>query len=156
MASTAFSLIGAGLSAYSQYSQGKAQKKMANYNAAMAQREARMEAATAGENAIRQREQNERQMASMRAKMAASGVSMTGDNVLDVFGATATEYETQVLDVFRDSEMRQNQLQNQAAMHRYQGQQAYSAGKMGAIGSLIGGASRTMGNMYQMRYSGGY
>lgn len=156
MASVASTLIGAGISAYSQYSQGKAQKKMANYNAAMSEREAQMEAQVTGENAVRQRQMNQRQLSSMRSKMAASGVSMTGGSTLDVFGAAVSDYETQVLDMFREGEMKQQQLYNQAAMSRYQGKQAYSAGKIGAVGSLIGGGSRLMSNAYQMRYSGGF
>lgn len=156
MASVASTLIGAGVSAYSQYKQGKAQKQMANYNAAMAEREANIEAQVSGENAIRQREMNRRQLASLRGKMAASGVSMTGGSSLDVYAQSVSEYETQVLDIFREGQLKQDRLTNQAALSRYEGKQAYSAGKIGAIGSLIGGAGRAASNIYSIRYSGGF
>lgn len=153
-ASIAASLAGAGISAYSMYQQGQAQEAMGQYNAKVAEQTATSEADTAQENAKRQREMNHRQLSAIRARMAGSGVSLSQGSSLDVLGAAASELELQTLDMFREGEAKQIAYANKAGIERWQGEQAATAGTIGAIGSLIGGVASTGQSMYSMRYTG--
>jgi hypothetical protein len=153
-ASIAASLAGAGISAYSMYQQGQAQQDMAEYNAKVAENQAKHEADVSRENATRQREMNRRQISAIRARMAGSGVSLSQGSSLDVIGAAASELELATLDLFREGEARQVTYRNQAGIERWQGEQAATAGKIGAIGSLIGGVASTGQSLYSMRYTG--
>lgn len=148
IASIASSLAGAGISAYSSYQQGQAQDAMANYNAKNAENAATAEADVASENATRQREANRRQLSAIRAKMAGSGVVQSRGSSLDALGTAASELELQTLDLFRESDARQVAYGNQARVGRWEGEQAAQAGKIGAIGSLIGGGFSAW-NSYQ-------
>ena len=153
-AAIAASLAGAGISAYSSYQQGQAQNDMAKYNAKVAENQATSEADVAHENSKRQREMNRRQLSAIRSRMAGSGVSQSQGSSLDVLGAAASELELQTLDLFREGEAKQTAYRNQAGIERWQGEQAATAGKIGAIGSLIGGAASTGQSIYSMRYTG--
>jgi hypothetical protein len=139
-ASVAASLAGAGISAYSSHQQGKAQERMAHHNAKIAQNAANNEALAASENAKRQRDENRRRLASIRGKMAKSGVNTGAGSAVDVLGTASSELELQALDLFRDSEIRRRNFQSQGAMSLFEGSQAKAAGNINAIGSLISGA----------------
>lgn len=152
--SAATSLIGTGISAYSTYQQGKAQQKMADYNASLAEQQAQDERQTSAENARRQREMSRRRISSIRAGMAGSGVNLSQGSYLDAIGQTATELELKTLDALNESRRKQEAYYNDAMMQRWQGQQASRAGTIGALGTLFGGIGNTASNIYQMRYSG--
>lgn len=145
------SVIGSAVSAYSMYQQGKAQESVAKANAKAAQQDAANKAAVAGENAIRQREMHKRQLSTIRAKQAGSGTLMSGGSNLDILGDSASEFELQTLDLFRESEMQQNALHNQAKMERWQGKQAARAGTIGAIGTLFSGVGSAYTNSTMMK-----
>lgn len=153
-AAIAASLAGAGISAYSTYQQGKAQEQMGQYNAKIADNQASHEADVSHENAKRQREMNMRQISAIRARMSGSGVNMAQGSSLDVIGAAASEFELQTLDLFREGEARQVAYRNQAGIDRWQGKQAKQAGKIGAIGTLIGGVAQAGQSLYSARYTG--
>lgn len=147
-------LAGAGLSAYSTYQQGKAEQAMANRNADIADAAAKNESLAAAENSKRIREDNHRQLATIRANMAGSGVSGSSGSFLDTIGQTASQLELRTMDMFRDSEAKQVQYGNDADITRWQGAQAMQAAKLKAIGSLIGGVSSMAGNMSSMGQMG--
>lgn len=144
IASMATTLAGAGISAYSSYQQGKSQEAMANRNAKIAENAAENEALAAAENAKRQREHSHRQLAAIRSQMAGSGVQMSTGSSLDTIGQAASEFELQAMDLFRDSNARQMEYQNQSVTTRWEGKQAAITGKFGAVGSLLGGAGSAM------------
>lgn len=148
IASIAASLAGAGFSAYSSYQQGKSQEAMGEYNAKNLENAATAEADVSAENASRQRDANRRQLSAIRAQQAGSGVVTNRGSSLDVLGTAASELELQTLDLFRESGARQVGYANQAAVGRWEGSQAATAGKIGAIGSLIGGGMSAL-NSYQ-------
>lgn len=146
-------LVGSGLSAYSSYQQGKAQSAMAYRNAKISDMAASNEAMTAAENAKRQRESNRQKLASVRARMAGSGVAPTGSS-LDTIGTAASNLELSTMDLFRESQARQTQLYNDAAVTRWEGDQAMQSGKINAIGSLIGGAASAGEAAYNFKKNG--
>lgn len=131
--------VGAGVSAYGQYQSGQAQEDMAKYNAKIQADAANNEAQAGAENARRQREENRRRLATMRTRIAGSGVNIGAGSSLDVLGEAAGELELQALDVFRDSDARQRQLKSQSVLTSFEGKQASRAGTIGATGTLISG-----------------
>ena len=139
IATVATSLVGAGISAYSSYQQGKAQEAMADRNAKVADNAAANEALAAAENSKRMRENSHRQLAAIRSRMAGSGVRMATGSSLDIIGQAASEFELQTMDLFRDSTARQMTYQNQAVTSRWEGGQYAAAGTLGGIGSLLSG-----------------
>lgn len=148
------SLAGAGISAYSSYQQGKTQEAMAERNAKIADNAAANEAAAAAENSKRLRERNQRQLAAIRANMAGSGTQISTGSSLDTIGQAASELELQTMDFFRESQAKQTQYFNDAAVTRWEGEQARQAGTMGAIGSLIGGLSSAGESAYNFQRTG--
>lgn len=153
-AAIAASLVGAGVSAYGQYQAGKAQKKMGEYNAKVAENAAKSEAQASAENAKRKREQNQRVLSGMRARMAAGGANIGAGSSLDVLGDSASELELQALDMFRNSDAQIRQYGSQAGMSRYEGNQASAASKYAAMGNLISGAGSAASGYGNANYSG--
>jgi hypothetical protein len=154
IASTAASLAGAGMSAYGNYQQGKAANAMAKHNAKAIDLTRENEAQTAQQNSLRMREASRRQLSSIRAKMGGSGVVQSSGSSLDALGESASELELQAMDLFRDSDAKQRQYGNEAAMTRWNGKQALQAGKTAAIGSLISGVGSFASNYATTRQTG--
>ena len=154
IASVAASLAGAGISAYGQYQAGKAQKQMAEYNARVNENSAKAEFDASRENSKRQREMNQRHLSSLRARMARGGTEISSGSSLDVLGTAASELELQTLDLFRESEAKQVAYRNQATLARYEGKQAASAAKIGAIGTLIGGVGSAASSFFSGKQTG--
>ena len=109
---------------------GQAQKKMAEYNAQVAQ-------GTANYQAARQQDKTRRLMASARVAVNKSGLTMSG-SPLDVIADSAVQSELDHQAILR-------QGASQAAMDRTQGRIAQQAGYFGAASSLLSGASQAAG-----------
>lgn len=154
IASIATTLAGAGISAYSSYQQGKTAEAMADRNASIADNAAKNQAEASAENSKRMREDNQKQLARIRAQMAGSGVLQNTGSSLDTIGSAASDLELRTMDLFRDGEARQTILMNDASIRRWEGSQAAQAGKIGAIGSLIGGLSSAAGTYSDFKKSG--
>lgn len=153
-AAIAASLAGAGISAYGQYQAGKAQKEMAEYNAKVAENSAQAEFAASRENAKRQREMNLRHLSAMQRKLAAGGVEVSSGSASDALTTASSELELNTLDLFREAEAKQVAYRNQAALSRYEGRQAYSAAKIGSIGTLIGGVGSAANSFFAGKSAG--
>lgn len=122
-ASTAMSAIGA-------IQAGQAQKKMANYNARIAEDTARYQAE-------RQQDKVSRLMGAARVAVNKSGIAMSG-SPLDVLADSAMQSELDHQAILRQGAA-------QAAMDRYQGSQAARAGYFGAATALLSGAGKIAG-----------
>ncbi len=118
------------VSAVGQLQAGQAQKKMANYNARIAEDTARYQAE-------RQQDRVRRLMAGARVAINKSGVTASG-SPLDVLANSAMQSELDHQAILRQGAA-------QAAMDRYQGSQAARAGYFGAATALLKGASSAMG-----------
>ena len=118
------------VSAAGQMQAGQAQKKMAEYNAQVAQ-------GTANYQAARQQDKTRRLMASARVAVNKSGLTMSG-SPLDVIADSAVQSELDHQAILR-------QGASQAAMDRTQGRIAQQAGYFGAASSLLSGASQAAG-----------
>lgn len=127
------SLVGGGIAAYSQYQKGAAQEANAKYNANLAESQAEMQNLEARENVRRQRRNNEQQLATARAQLAAQGSVANAGAPLELMGEIAGELELQVLDSYRKSESQRSALYNQAKLDRRKGKTASKAGKLMAL-----------------------
>jgi hypothetical protein len=120
----------AAMSAAGAIQAGQAQKKMAQYNARVAEDTARYQAE-------RQQDKVSRLMGAARVAVNKSGIAMSG-SPLDVLADSAMQSE---LD--RQAILRQGSAQ--AAMDRYQGSQAARAGYFGAGTALLQGVGKAAG-----------
>ncbi|EIP99319.1 hypothetical protein OpiT1DRAFT_03833 [Opitutaceae bacterium TAV1] len=154
--SAATALAGSGVAAYSSYQQGKAQERLSDYNAALAQQEAATAERDAKVLANRQREENDRLMARQRALFAKSGVVGTTGTPLLVQADQAVQGEMAAMDVERTGNIEAGRYRQQAVLDRMQGKSARRAGLLGAGSSLLGGISQAagVGASYRLNSSG--
>lgn len=136
----AISVIGAAVSAASQYQAGQSQKEAANYNARMQERAAN-DALNRGAIEASQVKDKTRRLIS--AQIAASGAagfdSSTGTN-LDLSTEAAGFGELDALKTINNSQRQAAGMSAQANLDRFQGAAASRAGTMNAAGTLLSGA----------------
>lgn len=140
----AASVAGAGIAAYGSYQQGKTAKRVAEFNAKVAENEAVQEDMDSREATRRERVHNRRLASRQRARIAKSGLVETG-SPLEVMAEDAGRMELAALDQRRNSRMRQTALRTQAGITRFEGDQAFRAGRIGAGASLLSGVSQGFG-----------
>jgi hypothetical protein len=128
-------------STYSAYQSGKMQQRAADTSATLAERDAANQRAAAKIKAENYSEETSRHMATMRARYAASGVTMEGTPLL-VMMDTARQVEKDLQRIRWGGEAQANAFEGEAGLQRMMGKQAYQTGIMGAGTSLLTGASR--------------
>lgn len=139
------SAAGAGYSAYSSYRQGKAQEKLSNYNAALANQEAATKERDARIQANAQRAQNERLLATQRALYAKAGVTLATGTPLLVQAEQAATLERSALDIERTGSIEAGKYRQQAVLDRMAGKSARRAGTNQAIGTILSGVGSVAG-----------
>lgn len=122
--------ITAVVSAAGAIQSGNAQKKMAEYNAQVAEAQGKY-------NAERQQDRARRLLAQGRVNIAKSGIQVSG-SPLDVLTDNAMNAELDRLAILRSAD-------SKAAMSRMEGSAAQQAGYFGAATSLLSGAGRAYG-----------
>jgi len=151
---TALMAIGTGMSAISSIASGQAQADAASaqaqaaaYNAAVQRAQAEQERMASNIEAQDRRDQGEKQLATLRARVGGSGVDMTG-TPLTVAGGVAKETETGASRILYGGSLRARALEsgaklNDMAMNNYNdaASSAYSNAFIGAGTSLLGGMS---------------
>ena len=153
----AAALAGTAVSVVSAVQQGEQQQAYYNYqaqvaqeNAKIAQKNANLERQQGIEEARLQRIKTNQAIGSQQTAMAANGVDVTQGTALDVIEDTAAmgeldalqtryNYERKALKYEQDA----NNYQNQSSLDVIAGQNAYSAGKMNALASGLEGISKT-------------
>lgn len=149
----ATSVVGTGVSAYNQRQAGKAQDRMAQYNAQNREIEAQTAERDGRILANAQRAQNARLLARQRVLYAKSGVTMAGTPLL-VQAETAMELEREALEVERNANIEASRQRRAAVLDRMEGKSARRAGNIGAVGTILSGASQAAGTGAQFKYSG--
>ena len=143
--------------------QGKAANASAQYNAQVADMNAKLSESQARDAVARGAidEQQQRMKTSLtlgqqRAAMAANGVDLKFGSPLDALVDTATMGELDALTIrtntYREErDIRQQGLnaQGQASMMRAEGAAAKSGGYLSAMGTVLGGGARAYGNYKQ-------
>jgi hypothetical protein len=136
--------LGAGGQIYSGMgaaAEGKSAQNMANYNAQLAEREAKM---TEQKTLIEQRQQMgeaERRRSTMQANMGAEGVVSTTGTPLLIQAQQAEQDELQNLMIGFSGAEESRSLRSEATLQRLQGKQAMRAGKAARTASFIGAGS---------------
>lgn len=153
-ASLAATGLGTAFTAYGQIQQGKAQQAQYNYqaavdrnNAVIAERLAK-DAEDRGKKEEQQQRQGVRQLiGQQRSAFAGNGIDLGSMNVTDTTADTALLGELDALTIRNNAEREAYGFRVQgmnytasAGMNTLAGRNARSAGKMGAISTVLGGA----------------
>ena len=133
------SLAATAVTAYGAYQQGQGQKKVAEYNAKVADVQAE-DATNRGFVAADQQRARVRQIAGQQtAAMGASGTTVGEGTTGLVLDQTATMGELDARQIELNAQREAWGLRSQAAGARFSGALSEQAGTMGAVGSLITG-----------------
>ena len=132
--------VGTGIQAYSQYQQGRQQAEAAKQQAKFKRAQARE---MLERMAIEEKNLNE-QGAEFKAKQtsayAAGGVAIgTGATLLALEDTNAKIYQ-KIYEMKRDTQFRSAQLMKGADVSMQEAEQMKTAGKMGAVGTLLSGS----------------
>ena len=138
---TMTALAGTAMSAVGQIQQGKEQQKWSEYNAAVAERDAKAAKAAAGHEASQKRKETERLLGRQRALYGKSGVTMEG-SPLELMSETAAEGELDALMIERTGAVGAQRYGEEATLSRMKGASASRAGYWGAGTTLLTGAGQ--------------
>lgn len=143
---TGLQALGTGMSAFGQYQAGKQQQTAMNYNAAVSEQQAEIIERSGELEAYKLKKSGESFKSSQRAMYGASGVKGTSGSALEVLADTAAMIELDIATTKYNTAVGAMQARSQAAMQRWEGQQAKKAWTMAAWTTLIGGAGKIAGN----------
>ena len=154
-------IVGGALSAYSQYQQGKEQKRQANFQANEARKQAQLEQERANiaqiqgeQEATRRMRAYSQEVGSVYANAAGNGILIDSGSAGDTLGRildTSASFAAQDVSTIRDNtaltiwthEANEGQLLRSAENYRKQGKAAYKAGVLGAVTESV----KTVGNL---------
>ena len=136
----AVTVASASLSAYSQIQQGKSAAEFANYNAKQMNADANAERGAAQVEAERIRQAGKRAKSSAIAQLAGSGVDVNEGTALVIDKEIGKNAEQDAYTTILGGNDRALRLNAQASVTKAQGQQAKSAGYLGAGTTLLGAA----------------
>ena len=170
VAAIVLTVAGTAVSAYGQYQQGQAQKKMYDYQASVANQQQVLAQRTAEENsrltqqaAMEDTKQEQRKYAvlegAQKAAGAASGIGSgsvsEGDIATDTFNTKTLDEQMirynadlKSWDLNRNAGMEVWGLGTQANQYRAAGKNAVTAGKIAATGTILKGAGAAMSMGY--------
>jgi len=154
LASLATTAVSTGISFYGAKQQAKSQKYAAEYNAKVAENEARNVQLQSTEQQKRMRQQNRREMAELRNHVAGGGTLTTSGTTVDLLAENAANLDTQVQDAARQARLQADSLYAQAELSRWEGRQAVQAGKVSAYGALFSGVSNMASTYYGFHQKG--
>jgi len=136
----AVTALAAAGSAYGAYTQGQNQAAMADYNAKLAERDARIAKQNAEHEASQKRRETQRLLGRQRALYGKAGVTMEGSPLM-VQEETAAEGEMDALMIERGYALREQSYTAEATLHRMKGRTARSSGMWGAGSTLLTAAA---------------
>lgn len=139
------SMLGGGLGAFGSYMGGMADRRSAEYNAAIMEQKAELSRQASERETEMMHDQGRRLKAEQVAAYGKSGAVLTSGTPLSVLAEQSAKMERDVLEQRRNRMIEQQQLKSQAEMLRYQGKMASRAGLFGATSSLLGGAAQAGG-----------
>jgi len=148
MAPAALMLVGTGLAAGGQiYSgmaasaEGKSAENLAEYNAALQEREAKQIEARTALQQRRQAEESERRMGTLRAGLGAGGAVTTAGSPLMIQAKQASEFELENLLIGYTGREEATAARSGAALSRMEGRIARQRGKAGKMAGYTGAGS---------------
>jgi hypothetical protein len=138
----ALGLASTAISAAGMVMQGKQAEAMSEYQAKAYGQQAAADQQASAYEASRERHKQELLQAQARAQVGASGVALAGSPT-EVLVANAREGELDLQAIRYGSQLRQNNLNTQAAIARFSGKQAKTASYIGAAGTAVSGFMST-------------
>lgn len=129
------------MSAQAARAQGQAEAQARELEARAMERRAKEDAAAAQREGIRRSREASLVASRQQALAAASGGSATDKTVLDLMAGTAEEGAYQAASALYEGQSRAAGLESQAAISRFQGQQARRAGRINAGATMLSGLS---------------
>ena len=154
LVSLASTAVSTGLSFYGQKQQAKSQEYAAEYNAKLAENEARNVQLEAAESGKRQRKQARHQMAEVRNNLAGNGTLTTTGTSLDLLAENSANLDMAIADAARASRIEADAWYSKAEMSRWEGKQLGRASTIGAYGSLFSGISSMATSYNDFQYKG--
>ncbi len=133
-------LAGTALSVGGALVEGQQSKQMADYQAKAYEQQAQAEAQSAAFEQGQERRKQDLLQAQARAQAGASGVGIAGSPA-EVLAANARQGQLDLKTIQYGSQLRQNNLNTQAAISRFSGKQAVTASIFKAGSNLVSGLS---------------
>ena len=130
-------IAGAALGAYGQIQAGNAADKVANYNSDILRQRAKLTEQAMQSETERMHKQARSLKATQEVGFAKSGAVVSSGTPLMVFAEQAGEMEKDVLQMRRNKMIEAQGLRSEAAMAKYEGEQAKTAARIGAVASLL-------------------
>ncbi|MFD2052803.1 hypothetical protein ACFSQT_06675 [Mesorhizobium calcicola] len=134
-------LLGTALSVGGALAEGQQSKQMADAQARAYEQQARADAQSAAFEQGQERHKQDLLLSQARAQAGASGVGMAGSPA-EVLAANARQGQIDIKAIRYSSQLRQNNLNSQAAISRFSGRQAVTASIFNAGNALVGGLSK--------------
>ena len=150
IATTVATVAGTYMSVQGQRSAAKAAEMSAEWNADQARKQASYEESVAQKNMRRERENNRRELARMRALGARSGLAETGvvsDNLIEA----SERHQTEIDDIWEKASTQAKQLRGQAQMSLWEGEQAKQASKYQIYGTVAQGVGSVASTLSKMK-----
>jgi hypothetical protein len=158
-------LAASGIKAYGAYQEGQAASQTAYYNAAVAENNAKIaeqmanrEAAAGVIAASRESMKTGARVGAIKAAQAANGVDVNSGSAVDVQASERMLGKLEADTVLNNAQLRaygyRVQAQSdraQAELYRRGGDQAKTAGKIGAAGDLLSGAASVATKWYESK-----
>lgn len=138
---TALTIGSTALGVAGTLAQAQAQKKAANYNAAVQEQQAQIEQQKGAARATEISQRTRQKMAGVRAASIQSGLELTG-SVSDVLDTVNQQGALDSMTALWDSSTRAQGLRSSAELERAKGKSAITAGYLGAGSSLLTGFSK--------------
>ena len=138
------------MSVQGQRAAAKAAEQSAEWNADQARKQASYEESVAQKNMRRERENNRRELARMRALGARSGLAETGvvsDNLIEA----SERHHTEIDDIWEKASTQAKQLRCQAQMSLWEGKQAKQASKYQIYGTVAQGVGSVASTLNKMK-----
>ena len=133
------------VSAFSALAQGFAQKRAADFQAAILTQQAARDRQQAASDEEDFRRRQSRAFAARRAQLGASGVEPGAGSPLLVSEDFVSETELGALNIRSGGETRATRLEQQAVLQRFKGRAARTAGFIRGGALLLTGAGKTFG-----------
>jgi hypothetical protein len=150
---TAAAIGGSALAAIGSIQQGNSARAAAEAEALQAERKASEEQSAAQRNAEQKRKQAQLVMSRQQAVAASSGGGATDVGVLDLMGDVAAQGELMAQEDIYRGRAKADGLEYSAAVRRMAGNNAQTAGVIGAGTSILNGVSTW--SRYRQGYYGG-
>lgn len=141
----AVAVVSAAFTADQQIKQGKYQKSVAEYNAAVAENEAEETRNAGVEQENIHRRKVAELMSKQRAQLGAANIDLSTGSALDLQEQTQAMGEADALRIRSNFEQRAQALETGADLTQSQGEFAEQAGRGAATGTLLQGASTVLG-----------